>query len=160
MGKNMTELKKIFDTAGQIIRWESGELSQIETVELFQNLIDTGLAWELQGTYGRAARHFIDAGLCHEIGDDSVRRHKPEPETAEPRLLSAIAREIWEDWEKVNFAAVPYLRAMTGLGDISDDYYQDTAASVVRYFLSNATTWRGETARRVKVELNALLKAA
>ena len=28
---------------------------------------------------------------------------------------------------------------------------------IVRYFLSNATTWRGEDARRIKAELKALL---
>jgi len=34
----------------------------------------------------------------------------------------------------------------------------DSGDSIVRYFLSNASTWRGETARRVKKELNAMLK--
>jgi len=29
---------------------------------------------------------------------------------------------------------------------------------IVRYFLSNATTWRGETARRIKAELKQMLK--
>jgi hypothetical protein len=61
------------------------------------------------------------------------------------------------DWKKVNFGAVPYLDAMTTLGSIHDDYGCDSAESIVRYFLSNATGWRGETAKRIKAELKALL---
>jgi hypothetical protein len=54
-----------FDTVGFIMAYEDGELSQDEIVEGFQHLIDTGLAWKLQGSYGRAAQRLIDAGLCH-----------------------------------------------------------------------------------------------
>jgi hypothetical protein len=75
------------------------------------------------------------------------------------RSLSAIACEISRDWQKVYFGAVPYLAAMRSLGTIEDRYYEDSARSVVAYFLSNATTWKGDTARRVKKELNAMLKA-
>jgi hypothetical protein len=49
------------------------------------------------------------------------------------------------------------LEAMLSLEFITDSYHYDSADSVVRYFLSNASTWRGDTARRVKAELKALL---
>ena len=38
-----------------------------------------------------------------------------------------------------------------------DMYGFNTAESIVRYFLSNASTWRGETAKRIKKELKAMV---
>lgn len=43
------------------------------------------------------------------------------------------------------------------MGSLSDHYGSDSAESLIRYFLANAGTWRGETARRVKKELRAIL---
>lgn len=59
----MTAHVKAFDTFDRIIAYENGELSEDETVELFQDLVTTGLAWTLQGHYGRTAARLIDAGL-------------------------------------------------------------------------------------------------
>ena len=74
------------------------------------------------------------------------------------RNLSEIAAEIRKDWKPVNFAARPYLEAMAELNSMKDSYYADSAKSVVLYFLSNASTWRGETAKRIKKELKAMVK--
>jgi hypothetical protein len=76
------------------------------------------------------------------------------------RSLATIAREIRNNWTKPYFGAVPYLDAMHHLDTMRDKYYYDDAQSVVLYFLANAGTWRGEAARRIKAELNAMLKAA
>lgn len=76
-----------------------------------------------------------------------------------PRDLGTIAREISKDWGgKVNYAAKPYLDAMRSLGSMKDNYGQDSAHSVVAYFLSNASSWRGPVAQRVKTELKGMLK--
>ena len=53
-----------FDIVGFIIAVENGEASEDEVVEGFQHLIDTGTAWSLQGSYGRAAKTLIEQGLC------------------------------------------------------------------------------------------------
>jgi hypothetical protein len=72
------------------------------------------------------------------------------------RSLSSIAREICKDWPKVNYAAKPYLCAMQTMGDIRESYGYDSGKSIVLYFLSNASSWRGETAKRIKAELKSM----
>ena len=73
------------------------------------------------------------------------------------RPISAIATQIQSDWKNVNYAAKPYLQAMFSLNSMQDNYYQDDAQSVVRYFLANAGTWRGDVAKTIKAELKAML---
>lgn len=74
------------------------------------------------------------------------------------RPIFEIASEIRKDWKKPYFGAVPYLEAMGTITTINEDYYADSAKSVVLYFLANAQTWRGEVARRVKAELKEMVK--
>jgi hypothetical protein len=73
------------------------------------------------------------------------------------RPISTVAREILKVWgPKVNFAAKPYLQAMLNLNSASDSYGHDSAKSVVTYFLGNASTFRGEDAKRLKTELKSI----
>ena len=51
------------DLVDHIIDWESGLMDEDEALEFFQELVDSGLAWQLQGHYGRTASQLIDAGL-------------------------------------------------------------------------------------------------
>lgn len=51
-----------YDVLSAMISWEQGDLSAAATDELFQRLVNTGLAWRLQGAYGRMAQALIDNG--------------------------------------------------------------------------------------------------
>jgi hypothetical protein len=50
------------DQIDKIMAYENGELDEDETIELFQSLLDSGLAWQLQGHYGRTAQYLLDNG--------------------------------------------------------------------------------------------------
>ena len=76
--------------------------------------------------------------------------------STEKRSIRSIALDIRKEWIKVNYAAKPYLDAMMELNSINDKYYNDSAKSVVLYFLSNAASFRGERAKVLKAELKAL----
>jgi|TARA_B100000282_G_C31452210_1_gene362929 hypothetical protein len=56
------------DMVEKIIQYENGDMSIDEIVSFFQELIDSGLCWTLQGHYGRMARNLIEDGLCNEPG--------------------------------------------------------------------------------------------
>lgn len=75
-----------------------------------------------------------------------------------PRKICEIAVDIQRHWAKPSPFAVPYLNAMKSLGTISDLYGCDSARSILLYFLSNAATFRGEDARRLKGEIKELLR--
>jgi hypothetical protein len=54
------------DLTGRVIDYEIGELNEDEAIELFQDLVDTGLAWQLQGHYGRTASQLIEMRLVRQ----------------------------------------------------------------------------------------------
>ena len=37
-----------------------------QVIEAWQTLVDTGMAWQLQGWFGRTARHLIEEGYINE----------------------------------------------------------------------------------------------
>lgn len=56
--------KGVDDVLDQIIRYETGEMDGDEIKAFFQKIIDSGLVWQLQGSYGRTANTLIAAGYC------------------------------------------------------------------------------------------------
>ena len=55
---------KLFDTCSFVMAFEAGELDEDEIVEGFQHLINSGVVWSLQGSYGRTAAALIESGRC------------------------------------------------------------------------------------------------
>jgi hypothetical protein len=49
----------------QLIEYEQGDMSESDTIQLFQHLVDSGLAWSLQGHYGRFAHELLQAGYIN-----------------------------------------------------------------------------------------------
>lgn len=78
------------------------------------------------------------------------------------RTLREIALEI--DWACKGKDWYPYAEAyvipMMTLDTMQDRYFEDSAESIVAYALANLQSWRGDDARRIKAELNAMLKSA
>lgn len=48
--------------ASRLHDYENGDMDDDDMLVLFQDLVDTGLAWQLQGSYGRTAQALIDNG--------------------------------------------------------------------------------------------------
>jgi hypothetical protein len=74
------------------------------------------------------------------------------------RNICDIAKEIQKEWLNASPHARPYLNAMLSLKTIDSKFGSDNAKSIVLYFLTNSSTWRGEAARRIKAELKEILK--
>lgn len=73
--------------------------------------------------------------------------------------IAAEIKKVWVDKDgKTNIHpwAKPYFDAMTELSEPTDMFYLDTAKSIVIYFISNATSFKGEDATRLKNELRVM----
>ena len=59
-----TKQMKDYDVVSALMDFESGLMEDTDDVIiLFQHLVDTGMAWHLQGSYGRLAESMIDNGV-------------------------------------------------------------------------------------------------
>lgn len=61
--------KKTEKLVDMIIDYESGELPAENTMELFSGLVKSGMAWTLQGHYGRISQSLIDNGYLDKQGN-------------------------------------------------------------------------------------------
>jgi hypothetical protein len=86
------------DTTSLLLQQQQTGLDEDDNVRLFQDLIDTGMAWRLEGAIGREAMSLIDAGQC-TLGDEGHRdyygnyvpsKHEVEPGTkGSPEFVAA-----------------------------------------------------------------------
>ena len=44
---------------------DEDELTEEQLINAWQHLVDTGLAWQLQGSFGRTAKYLIDEGVIN-----------------------------------------------------------------------------------------------
>lgn len=58
-----------YDHVGEIMAYEDGTITEERFIKLFQYLVDTGLAWKLQGHYGRTAQAMLDSGKITRKGE-------------------------------------------------------------------------------------------
>ena len=56
----------------QLMKYEYNQLTVEEIIQLFQHLVNTGLAWQLQGSYGRTARAMIDSGIVSPASEEEL----------------------------------------------------------------------------------------
>lgn len=57
-----------------MILFEDGQLDADQVVELFQQLLDTGVLWHLQGSYGRLGVHLLEQGLITRSPNHGARK--------------------------------------------------------------------------------------
>lgn len=74
------------------------------------------------------------------------------------RKINKISDEIKKDWKKIHYTAAPYLYAMGQVEKLEDKFIKTNGKNLILKFLSNAGTWRGETARQIKAELKEMVK--
>ena len=87
------------DALDRIIAYEQGDLDEDEVIELFQDLVWSGLAWQLQGHYGRTAADLINRGMVS-------RQLPPGPDDFTPgyQTCATCEQPIWfasGDWAEV-----------------------------------------------------------
>lgn len=64
----------------KIIAFENGDMTEEEVIHFFQDLVDSGDAWRLQGSYGRMATALIDQGLVIKKTQKDINQEQAEDE--------------------------------------------------------------------------------
>jgi hypothetical protein len=62
-----------YDLTNRIIDYECGHLDDRGTLRLFSELVKTGMAWTLQGHYGRTAQALINDGWLEADGNFGIK---------------------------------------------------------------------------------------
>ena len=57
----------MIDLVDRIIAYENDEMDEFEYLELFTDLVESGVITQLQGHYQRTAQHLLEQGMiCRE----------------------------------------------------------------------------------------------
>lgn len=64
-GKNQ-RLRVFENLARDLGKWDASQISEVEEAELWQELVDSGLAWNLHETYIAAIERAISKGLVED----------------------------------------------------------------------------------------------
>lgn len=78
----------------KLVAYETGQLDDDEVVALFQQLLDTGVLYLLQGHYLRTAQCFLKEGLITKSPSKKARRRAAK---RGPKALAAAAARA-EEW--------------------------------------------------------------
>ena len=70
--------------------------------------------------------------------------------------MESIAKGKHRYWRDMFPYLAPYADALLSLNSIEDNYMFDSGRTIVGGFLSNCSTWKGETAKRLKAELRTI----
>lgn len=62
-----------YNVTSRLIDYECGHLDDRGTLRLFSELVKTGMAWDLQGHYGRTAQALIDDGWLESDGNFGIK---------------------------------------------------------------------------------------
>ena len=71
--------------------------------------------------------------------------------------MESIAKSKGKYWRHAFPYAAPYADAMMSLTTLDDKYGWDSGRDIVARFISNAASWKGETAKAIKAELRKRL---
>lgn len=58
-----------------VLAFEDGTMEEGDIPVFFQQLIDSGMAWKLQGFYGRYASELIAMGICDPPQDSAATKN-------------------------------------------------------------------------------------
>ena len=65
----VNEVKQDKVDVSELMAFEEGELEPDKVIDLFSKLIANGMAWQLQGFYGRSAMTYIKKGYLDKKGN-------------------------------------------------------------------------------------------
>ena len=147
-------VEKAVSDAGSVLNTQGMAKTIIEKASFGGNRSEAGryaanMRWKGQGNSNNSPS---------DPSDKMATRLRRVAEGDLSQIAAIIRRDFAEQGKKIPPAAQPYLDALSSLGTVDDAYGMDSGKSIVAYTLSNLGSYKGETARAVKAELNARLK--